>query len=242
MKALLKIEWIQIWRNWPIFIMDIGLPVMFFLLISASMGTNTPTNQQIIQEYLFKMTAFSMSSFALFSFPVMLKEDRSNHYLLYIEHSPLKIGQYYLAKFIRILIYFLLSIVVTFLVGIFLRGVHFSLASVLLSGGFLLLSSLVYLAFGGLIAQISDNQKMSMVSNITFLGLAIIGGAWWPIEVFPKWLQTIAKITPTYQVNQVVIQIARKATLAKLSLLILLVYVIITTVMVLLIHRKREVV
>lgn len=242
MKALLKIEWIQIWRNWPIFIMAIGLPVMFFLLISASVESNIPANQQMIQAYLLKMTVFSMSSFALFSFPVMLKEDRSNHYLLYIEHSPLNIAQYYLAKFARVLIYFLLSIVVTYLVGIILRGVRFSLISGLLSVIFLLLSSLVYLAFGVLIAQIRDNQKMSMVSNIAFLGLAIIGGAWWPIEVFPKWLQTIAKITPTYQVNQVVIQIARKATLAKLSLLILLVYVIITTIVVLFIHRKREVV
>ena len=36
------------------------------------------------------------------------------------------------------------------------------------------------------------------ISMITYLGLSILGGLWFPVEQFPAFLQVIAKITPSY--------------------------------------------
>ena len=99
MRALLKIEWIRIWRNWQMFILAILMPVLFFLFFSATIKTGSASgNKEFIRTYMVTMTSFSMSSFSLFSFPNMLKQDFENHYLAFIEHSSLPVWTYYMAK------------------------------------------------------------------------------------------------------------------------------------------------
>ena len=172
MKALLKIEWIKTWRSWPVFIMGIGMPVGFFLLFSSIVSTPNPEAQkEFLLSYMLTMTGFSMSSFGLFTFPYMLQEDQTEHWLTYIEHSKISISAYYLSKIFRVLLNFMVAIIVTFCVGAFVRDVELPLSGWLGSGALLLLSSLVFLAFGLLIAQIKSQQIMSVVANITYLGL-----------------------------------------------------------------------
>lgn len=96
----------------------------------------------------------------------------------------------------------------TFCVGAFVRDVELPLSGWLGSGALLLLSSLVFLAFGLLIAQIKSQQIMSVVANITYLGLAIVGGSWMPISMFPKWVQSISEWTPVYRINELVVNFA----------------------------------
>ena len=36
------------------------------------------------------------------------------------------------------------------------------------------------------------------ISMITYLGLSILGGLWFPVEAFPEFLQDVAKVTPSY--------------------------------------------
>ncbi|EHJ56550.1 hypothetical protein HMPREF9318_00628 [Streptococcus urinalis FB127-CNA-2] len=124
MRALLKIEWIRIWRNWQMFILAILMPVLFFLFFSATIKTGSASgNKEFIRTYMVTMTSFSMSSFSLFSFPNMLKQDFENHYLAFIEHSSLPVWTYYMAKIFRVLVYFVISIIVVFSVGHFFRGI-----------------------------------------------------------------------------------------------------------------------
>ena len=104
MKALLKIEWIKTWRSWPIFILGIGMPVAFYLLYSSIVTSPTPKLQkEFLKTYMLTMTGFSMSSFGLFTFPYMLQEDQTEHWLTYIEHSKISIWAYYLSKIFRVL-------------------------------------------------------------------------------------------------------------------------------------------
>ncbi|MDQ0223254.1 ABC transporter permease [Streptococcus moroccensis] len=242
MNALLKNEIILTFRTWPVFIMAVGLPLFFFLFYSSMDMYKDPEMQKaFVQSYMLTMTAFSMSSFGFFSFPVMIHSDKSDHYLTYIEHSPLSIRHYYLAKIIRVLVYYLISILVTFSVGAFVRGVELPplrwLGAILL----LLLASFFFLSLGLLLAQIPSQQVMTIVANIAFLGLAIIGGSWMPIETFPKWLQNISKLTPTYHVNQVVVQYAKDGDLLWKSLGIVLIYAIIISGIALAIKHRTEV-
>ncbi|TCD46737.1 ABC transporter permease [Streptococcus sp. X16XC17] len=242
MTALLKIEAIQVLRNWTIFILSIGMTVGFFLLYSGmQMADNTNQQALFIQRYLLTMTSFSMSSFALFTFPFMLQSDKISHYLTYIEHSPVPIWKYYLAKIIRVLIYFIIAISVTFTVGILFRGVSMSLDRWFMSILLLLMTSLVFLAMGLLLAQIPSSQILSIAANILFFALAILGGSWIPISVFPDWMQVISKITPTYHANQVVTTFAEKGELLGKSLLIVFAYAIIIGVVALVVKEKSEV-
>ena len=206
MKALLKIEWIKTWRSWPVFIMGIGIPVGFFLLFSSIFSAPTPEAQkEFLLSYMLTMTGFSMSSFGLFTFPYMLQEDRIEHWLTYIEHSKVSIAAYYLSKIFRVLLNFMVAIIVTFCVGAFFRDVEMPFFRWVGSGALLLLSGLLFLAFGLLIAQIKSQQFMSLVANIIYLVLPIVSGSWVPISMFPKWVQSISEWTPVYHVNELVV-------------------------------------
>ena len=130
------------------------------------------------------MTGFSMSSFGLFTFPYMLQEDRIEHWLTYIEHSKVSIAAYYLSKIFRVLLNFMVAIIVTFCVGAFFRDVEMPFFRWVGSGALLLLSGLLFLAFGLLIAQIKSQQFMSLVANIIYLVLPIVSGSWVPISMF----------------------------------------------------------
>lgn len=242
MKALVNIEWVKTWREWPSFILAIGMPVGFFLYFSEIVMFDDPEMKNaFIQSYMLTMTAFSMSSFGFFTFPFMLLEDKREHWLSYIEHSPLRISQYYLSKIIRVLLNFTVSIAVAFTVGAIFRGVSMPASRWLGAVLLLLVMSLLFLAFGLLIAQIPSSQLMSIVGNIAFLGLAIVGGSWMPIETFPKWLQNISKLTPTYHVNQVVVQYAKDGDLLWKSFGIVLIYAIIISGIALAIKHRTEV-
>ena len=128
----------------------------------------------------------------------------------------------------------------TFCVGAFVRDVELPLSGWLGSGALLLLSSLVFLAFGLLIAQIKSQQIMSVVANITYLGLAIVGGSWMPISMFPKWVQSISEWTPVYHVNELVVNFAKDGTLSSKSLFFILAYTVVATGLALFIQSQRE--
>lgn len=242
MIALLKIEWIKTWRFWMTFVLSIGMPVFFFLFFSGmELSSNSEEQKVLVTAYMLTMTAFSMSSFGFFSFPAMLVEDKTSYWLTYIEHSSVSIWQYYLSKVIRVLVCFLLSILATFLFGAIFRGVTMPLSRWLGSATLLLLSSLLFLAFGLLISQMKSQQLMTIVGDIAFLGLAIIGGSWMPIETFPEWMQKLAKVTPIYHVNILVTDFAKNAQLNWQSLIIVLGYAIIIATLALMIKNKIEV-
>ena len=45
-------------------------------------------------------------------------------------------------------------------------------------------------------------------ANIVFMGLAVLGGLWIPIFVFPELMQTIAKFLPTYHLGEIALAVS----------------------------------
>lgn len=228
MFALLTIESIRLKRNLAVFLLSIGMPVLFFLIFSSTIRFDDPTQQEaFVRGYLMTMTGFSMSGFALFTFPTMLVEDRHNHWLTFVAHSPLRMETYYLSKLFRVFLCFVSSIIIVFLVGALVKDVNLSWQTWLVSGGLLLVSSLVFLAIGLLLSHLPNEQTITVVGNLLYFILAIMGGSWMPISLFPDWVQSICKLLPSYHANQLVTQYAAEGTFAGQSLLVVLLYAII---------------
>lgn len=79
MKALVQVEALKLSRSLGVFLLSIGMPVIFFLIFSSTVQFDDAAMQKtFIQSYMLTMTGFSMSGFALFTFPMMLAEDRKN--------------------------------------------------------------------------------------------------------------------------------------------------------------------
>ena len=68
----------------------------------------------------------------------------------------------------------------------------------------LILGSLAFVAIGLVLTLLPSSQLMSVVGNLLYMGLAVMGGLWMPISLFPEWMQAIGKCLPTYQLMELI--------------------------------------
>lgn len=112
--------------------------------------------------------------------------------------------EYYLSKITSMLVDYLVSILVVFSVGHFVRGVDMSLASWVGAAILLIVGSIAFVALGLTLTLLPTSQLMSVVGNLLYLGLAVLGGLWMPISLFPDWMQVVGKCLPTYQFMELI--------------------------------------
>ena len=77
-----------------------------------------------------------------------------------------------------------------------------SLQDWVLAAFLLILGSLAFVAIGLVLTLLPSSQLMSVVGNLLYMGLAVMGGLWMPISLFPEWMQAIGKCLPTYQLME----------------------------------------
>ena len=240
MRSLMKVELILMKRQAAYYLLSIGLPSVFYLIFSGMMsGSATPT--LVLQTYLFSMTVFSIMSSAFFSIPSSLQSDKTNNWQKMIQHSPVSMVEYYISKLFSALLTFLLSIVVVFSVGHFVRGVSLPTMDWLIIALIILFGSLVFIAMGVLVSLLPSAQLMSVVGNIAYMALAVLGGLWFPLSMFPAWLRSIGKLMPSYQLMQVISSYLEHREFNAIAALIVLVYTVGVSLVVLQLKKRIEV-
>lgn len=241
-KAILYKEYLINKRSLSDLILAIGMPIGFFLLFTSIWADNMPKEQQVfwVRQYMIQMTAFSSLSFAFFTLPYAFQEDRKGNRFKTIVHSPVPLWQYYVSKILSILVYFALSIIAVFAIGHFVKGVNMSAGDWLMSAGLLFVGAVCFMPFGSLFAYIKSSQTLSLVANIFYMGMAVLGGLWMPVQTFPDFMQKIAKFTPTYHLNNLFISYF-KDNFSVRSLFILVGYAIIVLTIALAVGKKLEV-
>ena len=239
MTSLMKVELILMKRQAAYYLLSIGLPSVFYLIFSGVMSNDTPIS--VLRLYLFSMTVFSIMSSAFFSIPSSLQSDKTNNWQKMIQHSPVSMVEYYISKLFSTLLTFLLSIIVVFSVGHFVRGVNMPMMDWLVIALILLIGSLVFIAMGVLVSLLPSAQLMSVVGNIVYMALAVLGGLWFPLTMFPDWLQSIGKLTPSYQLMQVVSSYLEHHDWNVSAMLIVLAYTIFFSILVLQLKKRIEV-
>ena len=239
MTSLMKVELILMKRQAAYYLLSIGLPSVFYLIFSGVMSSDTPTS--VLRLYLFSMTVFSIMSSAFFSIPSSLQSDKTNNWQKMLQHSPVSMIEYYISKLFSALLTFLLSIVVVFSVGHFVRGVSLPTMDWLIIALIILFGSLVFIAMGVLVSLLPSAQLMSVVGNIAYMALAVLGGLWFPLSMFPAWLRPIGKLMPSYQLMQVVSSYLEHREFNAIAALIVLVYTVGVSLVVLQLKKRIEV-
>ncbi len=103
------------------------MPTAFYFYFSGIYHRTPGELANFMRDYLISMTAFSMMSTAIFSFPVILHIPTRSTTQKTLRHSPVKMVEYYLTQITRVLVDYLVSILGVFSVGHFVRGVWTSL-------------------------------------------------------------------------------------------------------------------
>ena len=240
MTSLMKVEIIQMKRQAVYYLLSIGLPSVFYLIFSGMMsGSDIP--EIALQAYLFAMTLFSIMSSAFFSIPSTLESDKTNNWQKLIQHSPVSMVEYYLIKVVGLFVDFLLSIVVVFTVGHVVRHVNMPLQDWILAAFLLILGSLAFVAIGLVLTLLPSSQLMSVVGTLLYMGLAVMGGLWMPISLFPEWMQAIGKCLPTYQLMELIKTFLNKGRVNSFASLYLALFTLVLFALVIIYRRHSEV-
>lgn len=115
---------------------------------------------------------------------------------------PMRKSAILTGKLLAIFVAGLAQAAVLILVGQYAFGVNWgqepvALALLLLAFSFSLTS------LGMLIAGIARTYaQANALANIFMYSIAALGGAWWPVEITPAWMQQVARLTPTYWAMQ----------------------------------------
>ena len=155
--------------------------------------------------------------------------------------TPLSSKIYFITKVIKTMLLFLLSILLIFVVAHLYKNVNMSIQHWLLSGVSLWIGASLFLTLGLVIAQFNETQKANSIANIINMLLAILGGLWFPVQTFPIWLQKISKITPTYHLKNLALELVKNQGLNITSLFTLIVYSIMFLIIAMWINQRKEV-
>ena len=129
---------------------------------------------------------------------------------------------------------------VVFVIGHIFRNVNMTAREWVMSGVLMLIGSITFLGMGLLLSLIKSEEKLSLLANILYLGLAMLGGLWWPTYLFPEWLQNISKLTPTYYLLEFVNKYIKENIFSYKALAILLAYSVVCIIATLVIKNRRE--
>lgn len=222
-------------------VLSILLPLSFYILFTSIMHVPNVEAEKFNKMYMYSMATFSLTSFCLISFPLEIIDERQRGWYKCVIHTPLRPIDYFGVKIYKAMIQFAIAIIVIFGTAAMYNNVEMTLSQWLVSGVILWVSASLFLTLGLLLAQINDIQKVSSLGNLLYLALAILGGLWFPIEMFPSFMQQLGHITPTYHLKKVAYDIGQSGNFAVGSFIVLFAYSIIFLYIALYIRKKRDV-
>lgn len=239
LRALIKVETYFTLRNWQSLVMAIGMPLAFYLLFSGIYQAEMPYSYRVFM--MISMTASSLLSFNVFALPYNLTADKHNNWRRFLHHSPVSVVQYYLVKALRFALLYSLAIGVVFGFGGLVRQITLPAGDYFMVILILLVGMIPFSFIGALISYLPSEETISMVGNIAFMAMSLLGGLWMPLMLFPQWMQNLAKWIPSYHLMQIIQNWYTDRIWAWDSILVLIGYGLFFLVLIALVQRKIEV-
>ncbi len=239
LRALIKVEAYFTLRNWQSLVMAIGMPLAFYLLFSGIYQAEMPYSYRVFM--MISMTASSLLSFNVFALPYNLTADKHNNWRRFLHHSPVSVVQYYLVKALRFVLLYSLAIGVVFGFGGLVRQITLPVGDYFMVILILLIGMIPFSFIGALISYLPSEETISMVGNIAFMAMSLLGGLWMPLMLFPQWMQNLAKWIPSYHLMQIIQNWYTDRIWAWDSILVLIGYGLFFLVLIALVQGKVEV-
>ncbi|GGB46088.1 ABC transporter permease [Virgibacillus dakarensis] len=244
MKGILtqcRFEVIRIFRNPYYVFWSLMMPIAFYFIYTNVFNTELPDQDEWQAHFLMSMTTFSVMGSAVMNFGIRMVQEHTQGWARFMKITPFPSWAYFSAKMFGQMIMHLLSIIVIFTVGSIINGIALTAGQWIAAGAWILIASIPFLALGSLIGTMKKVETASGVSNILYLGLAILGGMWMPMEAFPPLLQNIGEWLPSYYFGSGAWEIVLGNPPELLSIAMLIVYMVVFMYLAIFIRRKRQV-
>jgi ABC-2 type transport system permease protein len=235
-----KAEIKRVLRNRYFVFWSLAMPIIFYYIFTNIVNTNASDPAAWNAHYLISMTAFSVMGSSIMTLGIRMVQERSQGWSTFIRITPLSDSVYFAAQMIGQSVIHVLSITIIFIAGFLINNVSLSAFEWLMSGLWILLGSLPFLAVGTLIGLMKKVETAAGISNVLYMVLAVAGGMWTPLEVMPKTMQAIGKWLPSYNFGSGAWEIVRGGMPSWKNILILIAYLILFMLLSKYIRRTQE--
>ncbi|MBF0710683.1 MULTISPECIES: ABC transporter permease [unclassified Gemella] len=198
-KTMVKSFFLMEARNKQSLIMGTIFPIVMLIFMGIAGKGESRGDMSYMAYILPGILGMFYASIGLIAFPIMLSSYRENGFLKFLKVTPMKISKVISALMttqvvIMAIQTFLLLVVCNLLLKL---GLKFHWQHTIWLTIILLLSSLALILIGLNISILVKNVKnTSTFGNLANLIFTFLGGAFFPTDVWPKFLQPIVALNP----------------------------------------------
>jgi ABC-2 type transport system permease protein len=191
----------------------LALPAAFYLVFGVMMARSASASAYLLATY----GVFAVMGPALFGFGVGVASERERGWLELKRAAPAPAMTFVGAKLAATIAFATMALVPVYVAGAFLGGV--ALPRTVWLGLFAVhLAAVVPFALIGLAIGFRFGTSGAVaIANIVFLGLAVLGGLWFPAALFPDWLGAVARLLPSFHLAEIALGLVQPDGSRRLS-------------------------
>lgn len=198
-------EWRKAWRQPAFAIPTLVLPLAFYALFGIVLARPGGGNAAYLMA---TYGVFASLGPALFAFGAGVAHERDTGQLALKQVTPLPVPVYLGAKLLTCMGFTALVLLALYALAAWGAGVALPRAMWV---GLALVHLLAAVPIGllGLVIGLRFGGSAAMgVTNLVFLGLAVLGGLWIPVFLFPGWMQALSQAMPSYHLAELALAVS----------------------------------
>lgn len=193
--------WKAFWRVPVAAFFTFVFPLIFLVLFGAIFGDQKVSALGVKVDYIQFFTpaiaVFALATSCYTNLIISTSLDRDSGILKRVRGTPLPPWIYLAGRICVTVLVGFSSVVVMFIIGMLAYHVHVNWAGVPAAVVTLLVGAASFAALGmAVTGLVSNSETAPAVANFTMLPILFVSGVFWPIAVYPAWLQVIARIFP----------------------------------------------
>ncbi len=186
------------YRNIRFLVLTVALPLLLFLLYAnIYQGADAGGGLSVVTYLMVSMASFGCIG-ASINTGARVAIERQTGWNRQLRLTALPARSYLVAKAVVSMLVTLPALILVFLAGATVGNVSLPAAQWIGTGVAIWLGLIPFAVLGLVIGFAGTVDTVQPISMITYLGMSILGGLWFPVEAFPPFLQDVAKVTPSY--------------------------------------------
>ena len=197
MLAYIRLEVLRIVRNWRYLAQVLAGPLLLYLLFARQLpgGSSSPALMASLAAYGAIGAAFAVGG-------PRLTAERAIGWTRLLRVTPLPPAAYVVAKLLVALVLALPAIVAVELAGATVSRLTLPLGTWLALPALLLLGTVPFAVLGVLLGYLFNSDTVYVGTQLVYVGLALLGGLWFPLETAPRLVRAVGETLPSHQLAE----------------------------------------
>ncbi len=193
------------WRSPQFILPTVLLPVLFYGLFAIAMSGG---GAEAATYSLATFGVFAAIGPSLFGFGAGIADERAANLIEMKRVSPLPAGAYIAGKVAASALFTGVAVLLIYALGTLAGAVRLSMGAWIVLFGIHIVSVAPFALIGLGVGMRMSSKGAVAAANFLFMGFAVLGGLWFPIDALPQWLGALAWMTPSWHLGELALMVA----------------------------------